>query len=92
MSHYYRDHPERIKVITMIGFPSGWHEYLSPNGVSHAVPPTGPCATCGAAHPSVPSAESNRADIRSRYIARFGEVAHQNLEQSVLLALAISER
>lgn len=31
--------------------PEGWRTWNSPNGVSHAVPPTGPCATCGQAHP-----------------------------------------
>lgn len=27
--------------------PDGWREWTSPEGVSHAVPPSGPCATCG---------------------------------------------
>jgi hypothetical protein len=29
------------------GLPAGWREWTSPNDVSHAVPPAGPCATCG---------------------------------------------
>ena|SRR5215831_5625061 len=29
------------------GLPAGWTEWLSPGGVTHAVPPAGPCATCG---------------------------------------------
>jgi hypothetical protein len=31
--------------------PEGWRTWESPNKVTHAVPPTGPCATCGQAHP-----------------------------------------
>lgn len=27
--------------------PADWTEWASPQGVSHAVPPAGPCATCG---------------------------------------------
>jgi hypothetical protein len=27
--------------------PAGWSAWQSPNGVTHAIPPTGPCATCG---------------------------------------------
>lgn len=27
--------------------PVGWRAWRSPEGVTHAVPPTGPCATCG---------------------------------------------
>lgn len=26
---------------------SGWREWVSPNKVTHIVPPAGPCATCG---------------------------------------------
>lgn len=30
--------------------PPGWREWTSPQGISHAVPPSGPCATCGRYH------------------------------------------
>jgi hypothetical protein len=29
------------------GLPPGWRERLSPEGVTHVIPPAGPCATCG---------------------------------------------
>jgi len=29
---------------------SNWKTWVSPNGVEHIVPPTGPCATCGKSH------------------------------------------
>lgn len=32
---------------------SRYRTWISPNGVAHAVPATGPCSTCGQAHPSL---------------------------------------
>lgn len=31
--------------------PPGWRDWMSPERVRHAIPPTGPCATCGRHHP-----------------------------------------
>jgi hypothetical protein len=33
--------------VFVLALPDGWREWASRAGVTHAIPPTGPCATCG---------------------------------------------
>jgi hypothetical protein len=33
--------------VFVTALPPGWREWTSPAGVTHAIPPAGPCATCG---------------------------------------------
>jgi hypothetical protein len=41
------DRARRAGLVNPPPMPDGWRAWTSPNGVQHAVPPVGPCATCG---------------------------------------------
>ena len=47
-------HPGCLPAGVELTVAGDWKTRVSPNGVGHAVPPAGPCATCGKSHEAAP--------------------------------------